>query len=611
MKHNMGRIGLISILAVIIFISSATLASSIQSLDNDPLHQLPATSGKISWFSSRDVTGYCDGAAWSEKLGEDCGNDETTKYWYVAMRWPYVNGVTESEQLTAKTWWHNKKILVTNPNNGKQVVLAAKDWGPNEKTGRVIDVSKTALDTLGAVTDNMVNIEFANQDSSFGSLINDVSSSEDSRIEQSITWAESMIGSTKYPILCLAFVEDAYKFGAKSNPTRLWGNAKKAAVGLNAKNNIGLPPRGSFVFFEWTSNDCLDCGHVGLSLGDGNIIHAFGRSPVKKSEYSKIGLTYIGWAYPPVTPPLTIKPSWEFNTAGNLEGWDPHNIEGAGYSVENGVFFIDPAESDPWIEKNGLYIDAASVNSIIINMSSNAPDKIGTIYFTTVESSSYYDDKKVEFNVLTGQDWHEYKILMVVNPFWKGTITGLRIDPSNKGMPKTNQDTVGFDYIRVEKSNIILAQSLYPYPNTINAGEKLTFVYNIENSYSNDLPIKIRLGAQIRTNDPKGEWVDDMPNDGIEILKPGATDYSRFFLNTYDLKPGYYDAHWVVMDEGTKRWIDNKELSQILIVGSNGTPIATPSFKINDTQVNEIVKTATSTLEKIINKFINLLHEFI
>ena len=37
---------------------------------------------KISYFTSRDVTGYCDGAAWGELLGEDCGNDEATKYWY-------------------------------------------------------------------------------------------------------------------------------------------------------------------------------------------------------------------------------------------------------------------------------------------------------------------------------------------------------------------------------------------------------------------------------------------------------------------------------------------------------------------------------------------------
>ena len=37
-------------------------------------------------------------------------------------------GLTQSvADLNAKSWWHNKKIPVTNPDNGKQVVLAVKD----------------------------------------------------------------------------------------------------------------------------------------------------------------------------------------------------------------------------------------------------------------------------------------------------------------------------------------------------------------------------------------------------------------------------------------------------------------------------------------------------
>ena len=51
---------------------------------------------------------------------------------------------------------------------GKQVILTAKDWGPNPGTGRAIDVSYTALNALGAKTDDRVNIEFADQSASLG-----------------------------------------------------------------------------------------------------------------------------------------------------------------------------------------------------------------------------------------------------------------------------------------------------------------------------------------------------------------------------------------------------------------------------------------------------------
>jgi rare lipoprotein A (peptidoglycan hydrolase) len=60
-----------------------------------------------------------------------------------------------------KSSWCGKKILVTNPANGKAVVLAIQDYGPAESTGRVVDVSKSALDALGASTDDVVNIAFA------------------------------------------------------------------------------------------------------------------------------------------------------------------------------------------------------------------------------------------------------------------------------------------------------------------------------------------------------------------------------------------------------------------------------------------------------------------
>ena len=44
------------------------------------------------------------------------------------------------------------------------------------------------------------------------------------------------------------------------------------------------------------------------------------------------------------------------------------------------------------------------------------------------------------------------------NPNWKGTITGIRIDPSNKGTPD-NKD-IGFDFIKFFNSKPSLNQPL-------------------------------------------------------------------------------------------------------------------------------------------------------
>lgn len=67
-------------------------------------------------------------------------------------------------------WWHNQKILVTNPDNGKQVVVLVQDKGPHPRTGNKIDLSPVAKEALGVhFMDNMnVDIAFAPADAPVG-----------------------------------------------------------------------------------------------------------------------------------------------------------------------------------------------------------------------------------------------------------------------------------------------------------------------------------------------------------------------------------------------------------------------------------------------------------
>lgn len=152
---------------------TATLPSNIPGTG-----RLPNTSGRISWFGGQGGGAYNSFAL----TGEPGGNPgPATGVWrgrnpgdefFCAMRWPYVTenrrpiaGINSSD---AQRWWANKKILVVNPRNNRAVVVRAADWGPNIKTGRVIDVSKYAFDALGAKTDDNVEIAFADQNAPLG-----------------------------------------------------------------------------------------------------------------------------------------------------------------------------------------------------------------------------------------------------------------------------------------------------------------------------------------------------------------------------------------------------------------------------------------------------------
>jgi hypothetical protein len=83
------------------------------------------------------------------------------KSYYCAMRWDYKLPNKSPEE--AKRWWANKKIQVTNPANGKSVIVRAVDFGPHENTGLTISLSPAALEALEIAISDEVEIAFADQ----------------------------------------------------------------------------------------------------------------------------------------------------------------------------------------------------------------------------------------------------------------------------------------------------------------------------------------------------------------------------------------------------------------------------------------------------------------
>lgn len=142
-----------------------------------------------------------------------------------------------------------------------------------------------------------------------------------------------------------------------------------------------------------------------------------------------------------------VQLDWNFNNAGNTDGWTMTNIEN--HSVGNGIFYIDPGALDPNITSPIISKNATEFNSLFIRMASNAPDRIGAIYFTTENFPNWNGNKRVPFTVLNDGKYYKYAIHMNSNPNWWGTITGIRIDPANTGIAGTGSDTIGIDCIHL------------------------------------------------------------------------------------------------------------------------------------------------------------------
>lgn len=67
---------------------------------------------------------------------------------YIAMRWQYA--------LTPKEVLRRSIVLVSNPKNNKHAYAIPCDWGPNERTNRVADVSPGVMKFLELETDFIV-----------------------------------------------------------------------------------------------------------------------------------------------------------------------------------------------------------------------------------------------------------------------------------------------------------------------------------------------------------------------------------------------------------------------------------------------------------------------
>lgn len=112
--------------------------------------------------------------------------DRPRDQWYCAMRFNYcqvkpdpnnanwVKPVPGTSDLRLKGLLPNMRLKVTNRATGKAVVVRPADWGPGAwaKPGgpkyRVVDLSETAVNALGAKTDDTVYVEWVDPKTPLG-----------------------------------------------------------------------------------------------------------------------------------------------------------------------------------------------------------------------------------------------------------------------------------------------------------------------------------------------------------------------------------------------------------------------------------------------------------
>lgn len=115
------------------------------SISSTPL----AAQNGMAW----ETSGGCGYGAWATP------SSVANERYYIAMRWNYTD-LHDQPIYAEKSWYYGKRVVITNPANGKKVVAAIIEYGPGILT-RVSGLSPEAMLAIGAVTDNTLSYAWA------------------------------------------------------------------------------------------------------------------------------------------------------------------------------------------------------------------------------------------------------------------------------------------------------------------------------------------------------------------------------------------------------------------------------------------------------------------
>ena len=227
----------------------------------------------------------------------------------------YGNGNSEDEYLVGD--WNGDKrdnIAVRRGNtiymdtnfDGKQEIVQSYGNGNFEDEYLVGDWNGDRRDNIAVRRGNTIHMDtnFDGKEDKKQSYGNGTSGSKNPSktfTPKVVTFAESKVGTSYANGYCLRFVrqcfESAYGFSSSACCAKKYGDS---FIDSTSRDNI---PLGADVFFYGSSSTCSTCkskcGHVGIYVGNGYIVHGWGGKIVKTTIDYVVsrGYTYRGWGY--------------------------------------------------------------------------------------------------------------------------------------------------------------------------------------------------------------------------------------------------------------------------------------------------------------------------
>jgi len=173
--------------------------------------------------------------------------------------------------------------------------------------------------------------------------------------------------------------------------------------------------------------------------------------------------------------PEINKPQWNFDSEGWLQNWYP-NFDVANVSVKDGLLRGISTGGDPWFTGPRMEIQAEQFDSLEISFSVSA-GTAAQMFWKTKQDAHFSEAKSIRFQIFADSRIHTYRAALYTNPNWKGTITGLRFDPTVEPNAQIAIDAIRLipaSGVGVERTKKSVPRAFQVWPNYPNPFYKST-----------------------------------------------------------------------------------------------------------------------------------------
>ncbi|MCX6895303.1 MAG: hypothetical protein NTZ16_07370 [Verrucomicrobia bacterium] len=141
-------------------------------------------------------------------------------------------------------------------------------------------------------------------------------------------------------------------------------------------------------------------------------------------------------------------PEWTFDTAGNLQGWNPAQHLTAAV-VKDGALTALTEGEDPILMSPPFKATAKEFSSVVVRMKLQNSDGAAftdsnelQLFWRTSAAPAESEEASIRIETAADGQFHDYKFAVSENSEWKDTITGLRVDPCGVSGVKVSIDSV-------------------------------------------------------------------------------------------------------------------------------------------------------------------------